>query len=351
MEWKEHRQKERKVYFDYLRVFATFAVIILHVSTQNWHSTDVNGFDWQVFNFFDSIVRWGVPIFVMISGSLFLNREIPLSKIFSKYIRRMITAFIVWSVIYAVLTDGPMIKRVSTLVMGRYHMWFILMIVGIYMCIPFIKAIAESDFRVKYFLLLSFIFSFVFPEIITLTKDLGNELVVRASNALTSNLTNIGMQMVLGYSSYFILGYYLDKIELNRRQRLIIYALGFVGFTFTIVMDLIVALKTQNCCDNYYGYFNVNILFEAVAVFTLFKYRKYEKDKMNAIIQKMSKFSFGAYCVHVLIIEQLDKRLGLNTLSFNPILAVLSLGIIVFVVSFSLSVLLNRIPIVKKYIV
>ena len=49
---------ERTIYFDYIRVFATFAVIILHISAQNWYSTDVNGFDWQVFNFFDSIVRW-----------------------------------------------------------------------------------------------------------------------------------------------------------------------------------------------------------------------------------------------------------------------------------------------------
>lgn len=65
----------RTVYFDYLRVFAIFAVIILHISASNWHTTDVNGFEWQVFNFFDSITRWCVPIFIMISGSLFLNRN------------------------------------------------------------------------------------------------------------------------------------------------------------------------------------------------------------------------------------------------------------------------------------
>ena len=149
----DRQTDRRKVYFDYLRVFATFAVMILHISAQNWYSTDVNGFDWQIFNFFDSIVRWGVPVFVMISGSLFLNREISLSKIFSKYIRRLITAFIAWSAIYAVFMDGTIVDRASALVQGHYHMWFILMIVGIYMCIPFIKVIAESDFRIKYFLM------------------------------------------------------------------------------------------------------------------------------------------------------------------------------------------------------
>lgn len=342
---------DRKVYVDYLRVFATFAVMILHISGQNWYTADVNGFDWQVFNFFDSIVRWGVPIFVMISGSLFLNRECSLSKIYSKYIRRMLIAFVVWSAIYAVFIDGTIMNKVSAFVQGHYHMWFILMIVGIYMCIPFIKVIAESEFRTKYFLVLSFLFAFVFPEIFTLTKDFGNELIIKASNAVSSDVNHININMVLGYTGYFILGYYLDKKELNRQQRFVIYALGLVGFIFTIVVDMIVALKTQTCCGHYYGNFNVNILFEAVTVFTIFKYHKFEKNKMNVIIQKMSNLSFGAYCVHALIIEQLNIRLGLNTFSFNPVLAVLSIGVIVLVISFSISALLNRIPIINKYVV
>ena len=50
---------ERKQYCDYLRVFATFAVVVLHVSATNWYITDVNGMEWQAFNFYDSIVRWG----------------------------------------------------------------------------------------------------------------------------------------------------------------------------------------------------------------------------------------------------------------------------------------------------
>ena len=77
---------ERKTYCDYLRLIATFAVVVLHVAASNWYSTDVNGLEWQSFNFYDSVVRWGVPIFVMISGSLFLSREISIRKIYSKYI-------------------------------------------------------------------------------------------------------------------------------------------------------------------------------------------------------------------------------------------------------------------------
>ena len=86
---------ERTAYFDYLRVFATFAVVILHLSGQNWNNTNVNGFEWRVFNGYDSLVRWAVPVFVMISGALFLDRNISPKKIYSKYVLRLFVSFCV----------------------------------------------------------------------------------------------------------------------------------------------------------------------------------------------------------------------------------------------------------------
>lgn len=342
---------DRTVYFDYLRVFAAFAVMILHISAQNWHTTDVNSFEWQVFNFFDSIVRWGVPIFVMISGSLFLGREIPLSKIYSKYIFRMAISFLVWSVIYAIFIEGNKTDRLLAIVQGNYHMWFVLMIIGIYMCMPFIKPIVETDVKIKYYLILAFVFAFVIPEVTTLVKDFGNELIIKGGDAIKADVNAMNMHIVLGYVSYFVLGYYINKIDLSKRQRIIIYVLGIIGFTFTVVIDLIVALKTQVPCSHYYGNFTVNILFEAVAVFTWFKYKKYNWHRLNLFIQKLSKYSFGAYLVHVFVIRQLNGRFGLNTLSFNSVFAVICIGVLVFTVSYTISAILNKIPIVGKYMV
>ena len=71
--------KQRVIYLDYLRIAATFCVVVLHISGQNWYTTSVNSFEWNVLNFYDSIVRWVVPIFVMISGALFLDNEKELS--------------------------------------------------------------------------------------------------------------------------------------------------------------------------------------------------------------------------------------------------------------------------------
>ena len=69
----EQTQPQRIAYFDVLRILATFAVIVLHLSAQHWADTDVYSRAWQAFNLYDSAVRWAVPVFVMISGSVSLR--------------------------------------------------------------------------------------------------------------------------------------------------------------------------------------------------------------------------------------------------------------------------------------
>ncbi len=343
--------KDRTVYFDYLRVIATFAVMILHVSSQNWRNAAVSGFEWGVFNFFDSVVRWSVPVFVMISGALFLDRDIPLRKIYSKYILRMVTSFCVWSVFYSFFEKGTINTKILAALQGHYHMWFILMIIGLYMCIPFIKPIAANADRCRYFLLLSFFAAFLVPGVKTLSEDFGSEKFIIGINAISNNVSNLSLNSVMGYVGYFVLGYYLSKAAINKKQRYVIYMLGMLGFAATIVLSLMVSLKNQEPCIQYYGNFTINVLLEALAVFTWFKYKGYSNQRLNAFIQRLAKYSFGAYLLHTFVLEQLNERLGLNTLSFNPILSVIFISIIVAVVSFGVSAILNHIPVVKKYAV
>jgi len=64
-------KKNYMVWIDLLRIVATFATIVIHVSEENYQNTISNPKWWNVFNIYDSIVRFSVPIFVMISGTLF----------------------------------------------------------------------------------------------------------------------------------------------------------------------------------------------------------------------------------------------------------------------------------------
>ena len=78
--------KTHIAYFDVLRVIAILAVIVLHVAVKPFGNTDVFSFTWEMANMWEGLVRWGVPVFVMISGALFLDptREISFHKLYSK---------------------------------------------------------------------------------------------------------------------------------------------------------------------------------------------------------------------------------------------------------------------------
>ncbi|WP_026653811.1 acyltransferase [Butyrivibrio proteoclasticus] len=352
---------ERKTYCDYLRIVATFAVIVLHVSATNWYGTNVNEFAWKTFNIYMSIVRWGVPIFVMISGSLFLNKDISYGKIYSKYIFRLMFAFLFWSLFYALASEDTLKRGIGyglkthmgDIAKGYYHMWFILMIIGVYMCIPICKAIISNELVMKYYLFLSFIFAFLLPWLIQILKDFviaDSESMMKVIGVIIYNLDTIGIKMVLGYTFYFVLGYYLDRICLNKKARLVVYFFGGVGLIFTVAAQQVLAVRMKEPFQNYFGNFNVNVLAEAICIHTFFKYHSYKGSIVNSRAAFLSNYTFGAYLIHVFFIEKLS-FMGLDTMSFAPLLSVPIISLLVFVMSMCVSAILHSIPIVKKYLV
>jgi len=342
--------KERKLNLDYLRVFATLATITLHVAAQNWQTTDINGFEWQVFNIYNSIVRWCVPVFVMISGALFLNKNLTLKTIYSKYILRLIIAFGVWSSFYTFLyTDGKR-EFVKYFIIGPYHLWFIWMIIALYMAIPFLKLLTEKEIIIKYYIVLSIVFAFIIPTVGTIINHFGNEDMRWIMDSIITAVNSMKFNVVLGFSSYFVLGNYIYNKELSKKQRIIIYLTGILGFIMTILLSSISSVKLQKHLVSYYSEFSFNVLLESIAVFTSFKYVNWSKVKLDKVISTLSKYSFAIYLIHIWVLDRLQLS-GVNTLSMNPIISVPVISIIVFLISIVIAAILNHIPIVKKYIV
>ena len=64
----------------------------------------------------------------------------------------------------------------------------------------------------------------------------------------------------------------------------------------------------------------------------------------------MSRYTFGAYLVHALVLEEMDRLFNFNTFSFNPLFSVPLIVAVVFVVSMAISAVLNRIPVLRKLV-
>lgn len=80
--------------FDGLRILAAFAVVVLHTAAPLFLNS-YSSSDWAVVNMYESLVRWSVPVFFMISGALFLNKgkEVNIGRLYGKNIFRILFAY------------------------------------------------------------------------------------------------------------------------------------------------------------------------------------------------------------------------------------------------------------------
>ena len=58
--------------------------------------------NWKIAFYYNGISRFKIPVFFMMSGTLFLNKDISFRQIFNNYIRRLLTKLIFWSFIYSI---------------------------------------------------------------------------------------------------------------------------------------------------------------------------------------------------------------------------------------------------------
>jgi surface polysaccharide O-acyltransferase-like enzyme len=125
--------------------------------------------------------QWCVPIFVMITGVLFLNpeKDITLEKLLKKYILRIVLAIIIFGIPYSfmeIFAEAHFsfnFVQIGTAVLNTMqgkswdHMWYLYMIAGLYLCIPLIKIFVSnaSESVIKYTLVVLFIFTSIIPTV------------------------------------------------------------------------------------------------------------------------------------------------------------------------------------------
>jgi len=354
--------EKRVVYFDYLRVLAIISVIFLHSASNEIDRYAPTFLKWQAVNIWNCAVRWGVPVFVMISGALFLQREVNIKKLYTKNILRLLISFVVWSGFYAVgmpiakhflfgIDDFSKKSMLLNLVDGAYHMWFIPMIIGIYILIPLIKQVVREESTMRYFLIVSFVAAFVIPTVFALLHDFTKGYLASLCGTLNGTYNKMQLASLSSYAFYFVLGYRLSTFEIPKKQRYIIYALGLFGFIYTVGLTSLVSIRNSQTVTTYYSNFNIGVLLEAIFMFVLFKYNVKGTRLTDKLFSRLSKYSFGTYLVHIFIlmlVTSIEGKMGVN---INVAFSVPIDSLITAVISFAISFVINQIPIINKYIV
>ena len=321
---------QRVAYLDILRVLATFGVIFIHI-TADGLPQPMTQFNWYVAMVGDSLVRWAVPVFVMISGTLFLipEKEISYKNILTKKVSRLLIAYISWWFIYAlaIILVWHFYKNEPILtdwIMPHYHLWFLPMLMGVYLLMPLLRKIAanEKTLRIVLIVWLFYLFgNFVFAEVI-------NE-----------NIPLYVMNILVGYSGYFLLGYFLSITESVKWQRMVIYVAGILGVVITIVgFDEIMI----SCLS-------VNVMMTATAVFVFVKENTTEiKPLISRFLGYVRYDLFGIYLVHPMWLMVVNKDIFRD--SCNHLISLPIICILTFALSLYTTKLIRKIPFVRRIV-
>ena len=339
---------ERETELDLLRIISLFYVICIHVNARLAGQFQLFGFGWIGTKLW--YMTWCVPAFIMISGRFFLDpdRNITIQKIYQKYLKRIVIAFLFWTFVYEVFDS--LTGRIELNIFGHItnaltgnsssHFWFLYTIAGLYIITPFLRTIATSKKLCEYFFVLFLAFQtvhcFLIP--IPVVGELINIILGKAS-----------FYFVLGYTAYFLFGYYAKTYYFSKNKESLIYILGIASFIVSFIGNIYILLNGGSDPELFTRYDAPTATLYSVALYTFFVKRvssvKFSEKTVESI-GIIARFGFGMYLVHYLVVWLLPIQL----LQFAPMISIPLTALIVLLISFAVSCMVIHIPIIGRYL-
>ncbi|HTD40673.1 MAG TPA: acyltransferase family protein [Mucilaginibacter sp.] len=336
-------------WIDNLKVVSLFAVVILHTASpllMDFKKADTSY--WLIGDFYNALVRFGVPIFVMITGALLLHREYDVTDFLKRRLSRLLWPFLLWSLIYIAYTwydeeivysDNVWINVHTVLHQLKYgayyHMWYVYMLIGLYLFMPIISKFVRNatEKEIRYFLLVWFV-------------------VMAFSQPYLSRFQPlIDVHYFIGYLGYLVLGHYLAFKELPEKgikTPLIIYFLLCVASITAGTYFL--SENTKGLSTVMYEPLGPFIVLYASGIFLLARVCVFKLPEVVIKLRAIAGgLSLGIYLCHALFLTLLDGQ-GINYKLCNPIFSIPVTAMMCFLLSSFLIFIISKIPVIGRAI-
>jgi surface polysaccharide O-acyltransferase-like enzyme len=336
----------------YQRVSAAFAIVVLHVSAGVVIGDKGNRIAWWAGNLYDSFVRWGVPAFVMISGTLLLglDKTENMTEYYKNRVNRILPPLLFWTLFYKILsilsarwrgepTDVFMLCKKILVEEPYTHLWFLYMIFGLYILAPFLKRVIGKLPADKLRLLIVLAFSIV------ILVELANEFYF--SLKLSFWLLRY-IVIAIKFVPYFVFAYYAFKTELWERMRMPgLISIFLILFGLNSVGCYLLTEKTNIDVGQYfYNNFSVFVVPMSLAAYLIFPKLSF-CNVDRPFVKKLSAVTLGVYAIHPFIIRVLS-ALGLSTSTFTPACSILLVSVVTFGISVVACFALLHLPIMRR---
>ena len=331
-------------YIDFLRFLAAFAVIAIHVlGPFRYLYGDIGDSQWLAAAGINSLSRWAVPVFMMISGALLLSseREFNCRHYLSKRLSKVVIPFLGWTLIYAFYAgfiDGGWSAAVTLKMIENsvdqptwYHLWFFYDFIPLYFVIPFLIPVLKQ----------------ATPELIKLFLIIWMVLFLMKWLKVESFL----LHNTVLYTGYLILGWYLFNRDNSKQLKYWLLA-GMAMLLLNFFGTWHLAIEKGRYSSFFMGYKTLNTVFIAGMIFVCAQvYADKISGKLRDLVTLISKYSLGIYLLHpLLLIPVRDLENGFYRLFFSNWLAIPIITVVIMFIALLCTMLLVKIPLLRRLV-
>ncbi|MBP3223079.1 MAG: acyltransferase family protein, partial [Actinomycetaceae bacterium] len=316
----------RRYELDFLRMIAILCVIAVHFVSSFFTYAHIDkaqlggAFSYA---FIYSIGELGVPLFVMLSGFLMLDRNYDatyVKKFFRFNFVPLVVAYEIWIFAYYFLVNFDIVSSshvqfrsvaAAAFFMGdtQNFLWYLVMIIGLYLGLPIVARIlpalhTQLRFYGTVLLVVLVFFATVVPSASYMGAYFGSNLSIFSVINLNIFSTHVWGGSV--WMLYFVVGYALKKGVVHKISSLwllAIFALSLAGDIATKTFDLLHQGSVHVRYDFIFVVCASIALFELITRVSFVNRLQREKNFLTSI----SVASFGIYVTHLVAREGIIK--------------------------------------------
>ncbi len=352
----------RIAFIDELRALSIMSLVLINTSTL---LSNRGVFTYEEYVLF-STMAFGVPIFLMLLGTLMLERDYydDIPKFLKGRFMHIILPFLLWNTVIAIvytyyhgdlgLSIFGLTAFFKTFLLQHWYAW---MLIGIYLSLPILNSyIKETKIGgAEYFLVLSFL-----------------AVVIYQALEIFNTPTYFNLTFFIGPIIYLFLGYYLDHKEFKSGPNKMIW-IGLILFlattAFIVYFDVFHQGFQRTLFLHHYNFYtrsymdvSLVVILQAAGVFLFWKYINFDstegifkrfallfkKPLISVGIKSISRSCYGIYLTHQTMLLIIFLLVDVNY--FNAYYWTFILAFLTFVSSWGIITVLRKLGIPGYYI-
>lgn len=346
-------KNNRLLWVDITRIIAIIAVVAIHVEDSfifYWNKLPFT--DWWASNIYNGFIRFPVPIFLILSGYLLLDKQEDDKIFFSKRFSKVVIPLVAWSMIYWVFTHDYNVLSLFTATFVHqllankiyFHLYFLYVIIGLYLITPLLRRILvhASTYDVHYYLVLWLFFA-------PISSLLG----------LFGYRNGIPLAAVTWNFGFFFIGYVIKKTKITNRIVWLSGLLVMISILVTIIGTYYLTGKSGDFYGSVHALFAITSVTYSTCLFILIQaiFSRFSVGTGSAsgnLINAIGRATMGIYLVHPILLHFIVYGVsGIHLLSVNVLSPIISIPLATFllvVLSLIIVLILQKIPLLKKIV-